>query len=226
VSRSGRAAWRGFRQFFIAASRLDQGALVECRRSSTRGAAMSRFTMALIAAATAAVAAIAVVALPAIGDDKSGSGNDIGAFVTCLRAHGLDGAPSDPMALKPWLGQRETSDPAATKAALDACNAEQPARPAVTDKGPGIDEAIDCVRKHGFDAPTDPIAFKQWLGRQASADDARLHAALDDCKLARDPEAKPGAGKCGGPSDQPPADKPQGGKPPAKSAPPAPDGSV
>jgi hypothetical protein len=114
------------------------------------------------------------------------------------------------MALKPWLAQRETSAPATTKAALDACDAERPARPAAGDKGPGIDEAIACVRKHGFDAPTDPIAFKQWLGRQATADDARLHAALEDCKLARDPQPKPGAENCGAPSAKPPADKPDG----------------
>jgi hypothetical protein len=220
VSRSRRTAWRGFRQFFIAASRRDQRALVDCERSSTRGAAMSRFTMALVAAATAAVAAIAVVALPAVGDD-SGGASDVDQFAACLRAHGLAGAPSDPMALKPWILRKQASDPAAVKAAFDACKAQISDKPAVTAPGPDVKDMIDCVRKHGFaDAPTDPIEFKQWVGRQDAANPDHLDAALRDCKLALDPGPKPGAGKppadCGAPApDKPaaPAEKPDDGAP-------------
>jgi hypothetical protein len=198
-------ACRGFPQIFIAASRRDQRTLVDCERSSTRGAAMSRFTMALAAAATAAVAAIAVVALPAVGDD-SGS-DDVSDFAACLRAHGLDGAPSDPMALKPWLARREASDPAAVKAAINACDDELPRKPAVTAPGPEIKDMIACVRRHGLDAPTDPDAFKRWVAAQG--DSNALERALVACKMALDPGPKPGAGKppadCGGattPGDQ------------------------
>jgi hypothetical protein len=179
---------------------------------------MSRFTMALIAAATAAVAAIAVVALPAVGDD-SGGGNGADQFPACLRTHGLAGAPSDPMALKPWILRKQASDPAAVKAALDACNAQISDKPAVKEPGPEFGAMIDCVRKHGFaDAPSDPLAFKQWIGRQEAANHDQLNAALKDCKLAMDPGPKPGAGKppadCGAPApDKPaaPAEKPEDG---------------
>ncbi len=166
---------------------------------------MSRFTMALVAAATAAIAAIAVVALPAIGDDSGGG--SVSAFAACLRSHGLEGAPSDPMALKPWLARKEATDPDAVGAALTACKGSLPDKPAVTKRGPGIEEMIACVRKHGLDAPTDPAAFKQWVADQESADPTRLHAALDDCKLAAGP--KPGAGKPPADCGAPPADKPE-----------------
>jgi hypothetical protein len=201
-------AWRGFPQIFIAASRRDQRALVDCGPSSTRGAAMSRFTMALVAAATAAIAAIAVVALPAVGDD-SGGGNDIDQFAACLRTHGLAGAPSDPMTLKPWIARKQASDPEAVDDAMRACEGILPSKPAVKAPGPEIQDMIDCVRKHGFaDAPSDPVAFKQWLGRQETASPDRLNAALEDCKLAFGPGPKPGAGKPPADCGAPPADKP------------------
>jgi hypothetical protein len=201
-------AWRRFPQIFIAASRRDQRALVDCGPSSTRGAAMSRFTMALVAAATAAIAAIAVVALPAVGDD-SGGGNDMDQFAACLRTHGLADAPSDPMTLKPWIMRKQATDPEAVDAAMRACKRILSSKPAVTAPGPEIQDMIDCVRKHGFaDAPSDPVAFKQWLGRQQAANSDQLNAALKECKLAPDPGAKPGAGKPPADCGAPPADKP------------------
>jgi hypothetical protein len=170
---------------------------------------MSRFTMALVAAAAAAIAAIAVVALPAIGDNSKspapkvqGDDTTVAAFVTCLRAHGLDGAPSDPMALKPWILRKRASDPQGVEAALRACKG-----PTVQEPGPDIQAMIACVRQHGFaDAPTDPMAFKLWLGRQDRSGSDRLDAALRACNLESGPD-KPGAGKpqgdCGTPADKP-----------------------
>jgi hypothetical protein len=212
-------ACRGFPQIFIAASRRDQRALVECGRSSTRGAAMSRFTMALVAAATAAIAAIAVVALPAVGDD-SGGGNDMDQFAACLRTHGLADAPSDPTTLKPWIMRKQATDPEAVDAAMRACKGILASKPAVKEPGPEIQDMIDCVRKHGFaDAPSDPVEFKQWLGRQETSNPDRLNEALKECKLAFGPGPKPGAGKppadCGGSAPDkpaaPPAEKPDDG---------------
>jgi hypothetical protein len=214
VSRSGGPRDAGFRQFFIGASRCDQSALVDCDRNPTRGAAMSRFMLALVAAATAAVAAIAVVALPAIGDDNT-SHPDIDAFVACLRAHGLPGAPSDPVTLKPWLASKDAGDPLTVKRAMKACDNTLPSKPAVSAPGPDIDTVIACVRRQGIDAPTAPMEFKQWLGRQQSADSSPVRAALQACKLALDPGPKPGAGKCVAPADKPPADDPPADKPPA-----------
>jgi hypothetical protein len=187
---------------------------------------MSRFTMALVAAAAAAIAAVAVVALPAIGDNSNSpapqvQGDDaaMAAFVTCLRAHGLDGAPGDPTALKPWILRQRASDPKGVDAAMRACKGSLPSEPAVKAPGPEIQAMIDCVRKHGFpDAPTDPVAFKQWLGREEQADPGRVDAALRQCKLALDPGAgKPGAGKpqgdCGAPADKPAPDESAPDKP-------------
>jgi hypothetical protein len=90
-------------------------------------------------------------------------------------------------------------------------------KPSVTAQGPDIADVIACVRKHGFDPPSDPVAFKQWMAREETSD-SDLHAALVDCKLAMDPGPKPGAGKppadCGGPAPDKPAepapDKPAG----------------
>jgi hypothetical protein len=45
---------------------------------------------------------------------------DAQKLVACLRANGLD-APTDPAALKPWLKQKEASDPAAVKRAMITC---------------------------------------------------------------------------------------------------------
>ncbi|MEN3281289.1 MAG: hypothetical protein V7607_2429 [Solirubrobacteraceae bacterium] len=45
---------------------------------------------------------------------------DAQKLVACLRANGLD-APTDPAALKPWLKQKEDSDPAAVKRAMMTC---------------------------------------------------------------------------------------------------------
>jgi hypothetical protein len=175
---------------------------------------MSRFTTTLVAAAAAAIAAIAVVALPAIGDDSNpspprvGTDADFGAFVACLRAHGLPGAPSDPVALKPWLAGKEASDGAAVKAAMIACKANVPDTPGVDVAGPDIEDVIACVRSHGIDAPSDPAEFKPWLAHEEATNSDAVHAALVQCKIALDPGPKPGAGKpptgCDAPADKPP----------------------
>jgi hypothetical protein len=174
---------------------------------------MSRFTMTLAAAATSAVAAIAVVALPAVGADSKTTrkqakpDGDFAAFVSCLRSHGLAGAPSDdPVELKPWLGAREASDPGSVKAAMAACDDKLPAERPVVARGPDIEKVIACVRAHGLDAPTAPDAFKRWVADKEASDPGALDAALGACKLSLDPGkgvAKPGA--CG--DDVRPADE-------------------
>jgi hypothetical protein len=198
---------------------------------------MSRFILALVAAAVAAVTAVAVVALPAIGDDGNGSTDpDVTAFAACLRAHGLPGAPNDPTTLKPWIAGQQADNPLAVKRAMLACD-QHPSKPAA-DKpgpdagaGPDADAVIACVRRHGIDAPTDPVAFKQWLAGQMSNASSSLRAALEDCKILPPDGAKQGgATKCVAPADKPPADKPPADKPqngaPSDSAPSDEDGSV
>ena len=173
---------------------------------------MSRFALALIAAATAAVAAIAVVALPAIGDSgtKDPGNDDVSAFAECLSAHGLPGAPTTAGELKPWLGRKEAADPRAAHAAMDACKRSVPDSSA---PGPGVDDIISCVRGHGVDAPTAPDEFKRWVGEQERAGNDAVDKALVACKMQLAPQVKPGGpGKlrdCGGEDAKPPAAKPE-----------------
>lgn len=172
---------------------------------------MSRFTMTLTAAAVSAVAAIAAVALPAVGADSKTprrqaepGAASFGAFVSCLRSHGLTDAPDDPVALKPWLAAREAADPGSVQPAMAACDAKR----TEVAGGPGIEKVIACVRAHGLDAPDEPDAFKRWLGNAAGS--TAVDAVLRDCKMSLAPEpseGKPGA--CVG--DARPADK--GAKP-------------
>jgi hypothetical protein len=170
---------------------------------------MSRFTMALAASAATAVAAIAVVALPAVGAGPKPSRQqaqpaaDFTTFVTCLRSHGLAGAPNDPAQLKPWLGAQETSDPDAVKGAMAACDKGRPEgkhgadEKRVVVRGPDIQELIACVRSHGLDAPTAPDAFKRWLADKDASDPGAVAQVMGACKMALDPGPPKGAGKPG-----------------------------
>ena len=187
---------------------------------------MSRFTMTLAAAATSAVAAIAAVALPAVGADsktprkQAKPDGDFAAFVSCLRSHGLADAPADPVALKPWLGAREGSDPDSVKAAMAACDDKLPdQRHEVVRGGPDIEKIIACVRSHGLDAPTAPDAFKRWVADKEASDPDALDNAMRACKMELGPGKdveKPGS--CGAdapkPADgaaKPPDKTPKGG---------------
>jgi hypothetical protein len=173
---------------------------------------MSRFSMALTAAAASALVAAAVLALPAFGGDSGTDGSPatapagFGAFVTCLRAHGLDGAPTAPEELKPWLAGKEATDPNAVKTAMLACRDSQP-KP--TDHGPGIEEFGACLRSRGLDAPTAPDALKQWVASESG--DPSFEDDLRACKMQLDP-GKPGA------TDKKPATCAAAGEPPADKA--------
>jgi hypothetical protein len=164
---------------------------------------MSRFTMTLAAAAASAVAAIAAVALPAVGADSKTPRRhaqpapaSFSAFVSCLRSHGLADAPADPATLKPWLGAKQASDRDTVNAAMAACDAKVSPKPAGGAEGPDVKDVIACVRGHGVDAPTEPDAFKRWLGD--SADASAVDAVLRDCKMRLAPGPAEGQGKPGG----------------------------
>jgi hypothetical protein len=178
---------------------------------------MSRFTLALIAAATAAIAAIAVVALPAIGDSGGKQPpvktDDTSAFAACLAQHGLPGAPTTGENLKPWIARKEAVDPQATHAALDACKRSVPDGSA---PGPSIEDIVKCVQNHGVDAPTAPEDFKRWVGEQEQAGNDAVERALVACKMAlAPPGVKPGdKGKPSDCGDTAPAKPPADAKPP------------
>ena len=131
---------------------------------------MSRLTITLTAAAASALVAAATVALPALGDDPPNAPTNAAALAACLRSHGLEGAPDDPLALKPWIAQRQAQDPDGVKRAMMAC--EQFLTPAPDgprskrDKprelsGPDVQELLACMRANGLNPPRDPAALKR-----------------------------------------------------------------
>jgi hypothetical protein len=181
---------------------------------------MNRFTMTLTAAAASAVVAGAIVALPAIGDDSNKGPSNAAALAACLRSHGLDGAPDDPLALKPWIAQRQEQDPLAVKKAMNACQQFQtggPDKPKVEEKRqltePDVQKLVACLRANGLDAPSDPVALKRWLGQKEAGDHDAVDRAMVKCKMQVDPGAAAKSGKpgvCGDDAAKPsePATKP------------------
>ena len=162
---------------------------------------MSRLTITLTAAAASALVAAATVALPALGNDpRSPSDSEVAQLASCLRSHGLDGAPSTPETLKPWIAQREAQDPQGVKAALNACKAFM-ASPKRVEPAQGVDaqELAACLRSHGLDAPSDPVALKAWFQRMQTNDPDALERVVPACKMQLAPEAgeKTKPGGCG-----------------------------
>ena len=177
---------------------------------------MSRLTITLTAAAASALAAAAIVALPALGDNGKPGDDSVASFATCLRSHGLDGAPSDsPRALKEWLGAREQADPVTVKKAIGAC-APPDSKPKFAERrelsAADVAKLVACMRDNGLDAPSDPVALKRWLAQHESADPAGVETVMRTCKMALAPEqAKPvKPGGCGDDAAKPadPATKP------------------
>jgi hypothetical protein len=167
---------------------------------------MNRFTMTLTAAAASALVAGATVALPAIGDDSNNGPSNVAALAACLRSHGLDGAPDDPLALKPWIAQRQEQDPLAVKKAMNACQQFQtggPDKPKFEEKRqltePDVQKLVACMRANGLDAPSDPAALKRWLQQKEASDPDAIKRVVPTCKMALDPAAGKAAkpGVCG-----------------------------
>jgi cytochrome c553 len=177
---------------------------------------MSRLTITLTAAAASALLAAAVVALPAIGDDSNNGPSNVAELAACLRSHGLDGAPNDPAALKPWIGQRASQDPQAVKQAMDACQQYQtggPDKPKFEERrelsDADVAKIVACIRDNGLDAPSDPVALKRWLAQEEQSHPDDVARVMPKCKMQLDPnppkEAKPGV--CG--DDAKPGDVPK-----------------
>jgi hypothetical protein len=107
----------------------------------------------------AATAVAAAITIPALAD--SGSSPDPEAtFVNCMRTNGID-IPADTrgFAIKQWIAAHE-SQPSVTDA-LKKCAPDEK-------KGGGIavDSLVACLKSHGLQPPTDPVALKQWLASQ------------------------------------------------------------
>ena len=77
------------------------------------------------------------------------AGPDVQKLVECMRANGLD-APSDPVALKRWLQQKEASDPDAIKRVIPTCKMQLDPAAAKAAK-PGV--CGDDAAKSGGEVP-------------------------------------------------------------------------
>ena len=146
----------------------------------------------MIAASAAAVlTALAVtVSAPATG---GGGDAEADAFVTCLRAQGLDGAPSGRMALKTWLGERLDRRDDAVEDAMSAC--APPKGAAEKRKGSPTDEQLlSCLEEHGARIEGDGRSdVKRWVATHE--DDASARGAMKACSLAL-PGSKRAPGGC------------------------------
>jgi hypothetical protein len=167
-------------------------------------AAMSRLTITLTAAAASALVAAATVALPALGDDSDNGPSNVAALAACLRSHGLDGAPSAPEDLKPWIAQRQTQDPDGVKAAMNACQQYQtggPDKVKVEEKREAtaaeMQKLVACLHDNGLDAPSDPAALKRWFGQKEAGDQSATDRIMLKCKMQLGPPAGDKAGKPG-----------------------------
>jgi hypothetical protein len=113
--------------------------------------------LAVVLATAVAAAVAAAITLPAGAD--SGSDPDA-TFVNCMRTNGID-IPADTrgFAIKQWIAAHE-SQPSVTDA-LKKCAPDEK-------KGGGIavDSLVACLKSHGLQPPTDPVALKQWLASQ------------------------------------------------------------
>jgi hypothetical protein len=165
---------------------------------------MSRLTITLTAAAASALVAAATVALPALGDDSNNGPSNVAALAACLRSHGLDGAPDDPAALKPWIAQRASQEPLAVKQAMNACQQYQtggPDKAKVEEKREAtaaeVQKLVACLRDNGLDAPSDPAALKRWFGQKEAGDHSATDRIMLKCKMQLGPGAGDKAGKPG-----------------------------
>jgi hypothetical protein len=148
----------------------------------------------------AATAVAAAVTIPAIADSDQGDPADA-TFVSCLRTNGIDiPAGTRGFAIKQWL---VAHDSPSVNDALKKCAPDAKQGDPVE-----VTRLIACLKDHGLQPPTDPVALKQWLGEQDGdavrnalkacgvdirKDDDRGDAELADCLRKAGANVPPGA---------------------------------
>ena len=153
---------------------------------------MRGFRMAVTAAVASAMVVAAVAALDAVGADDTGDALNA-AFASCLRDHGVQVPPLTGTELASWLKTHAVPGDAAR-----ACKSSIGGAPPTSDRAARADAAkiAACLRDHGFDPPTDPLALKRWIGEQSGA---AFRDALDECGIG-----SPSKGGCGDDQAAPP----------------------
>lgn len=147
---------------------------------------MSRFTMVLAAAVATAMLVTAATALDAVGADPpseaSAEGDLTVRLADCLRDRGVAVPALDGAALDRWLQthQPPDADGRACKMAVAPHGTEVREAPSKS-----VEELSNCLRAHGLDVPTDPVALKEWIGHQRSR---TALSAMRECGLVIKPD--------------------------------------
>ena len=162
---------------------------------------MGRFTMVLAAAVATAMLVIAVSTLDAVGADppaKASNAPDdlVVRLADCLRSRGVAVPALGATALDRWLQTHSVPD-----AEGRACKRAVAPRVEMRE-APSADAAklSQCLRAKGLDAPSDPMALKQWIGAQHATAALR---AIKECGVVD----APGPAPCGGAAKPAPPDK-------------------
>ena len=161
---------------------------------------MGRFRMAMAAAVSTAMIVVAVAALDAVGADKTNAQDKrtdpmVAAFASCLRDRGVQVPALSGIELAVWLKTHEL--PMTAARACKTALADTPPQASEAAKA-DAEKIAACLRAHGFDAPTDPVALKQWMARQRGT---AVQEALKDCGVGPAPK------DCGGGEDKGAADQ-------------------
>jgi len=128
---------------------------------------MSRFTMVLAAAVATAMLVIAVSTLDAVGADppKKVADDLTGQLASCLRDRGVAVPALTGDALDRWLQTHRIPEAEGRACKMAVAPPETEVREAPS---ADVTKLSECLRAQGFDAPTDPLALKQWIGGQRS----------------------------------------------------------
>jgi hypothetical protein len=165
---------------------------------------MSRLTMVLAAAVATGMLVVAVSTLDAVGADppaKAAATDITGRLADCLRSRDVAVPALSGDALDRWLQTHRLPD-ATVRACKTAVAPRGEVRAATT---ADVKQLGECLRAHGFAAPSAALALKQWIGEQHSPAALR---AIKECGVV------PGPAPCGAakkPSVSPKATRPDAG---------------
>ena len=157
-------------------------------------------TLAAVAAAAVVAAAITIPAVAQSGGGGSAPDPALARFTACLTAHGVDvPAGLGGVELKQWIGARQ--DDATIRAAQQACGAARPEM-----EGHDVSRLASCLRGHGVDVGSSPLAIKQKVAELGQTDAGKATLSACGIQIADKPGA--GGGGCGGKAAPAPDDQP------------------
>jgi hypothetical protein len=144
---------------------------------------MGRLRMTLAAAVITGMVVVAVAALDAVGADKVNANDGLAMqFATCLRDRGVAVPNLGVAELDRWFATHRLPE-ATARACKTAVAPPYKARAATAD----AEKLAACLRAHGLQPPTDPVALKEWIG--AHHGETAVARALEQCGFGPPPPA-------------------------------------